>query len=520
MQEKGADLSPKGAADDSVAAGKDVHASAPGVAAPESQRAHLDRRLMHGIAWSGGVKYLTQFLSWASALIVARLLTPSDYGLVAMATVYLGFVTLVSEFGVGAAVVTLRDLTEEQLEQLNSFSLLLGLASFAVSLVAAYPLAWFFRAPLLPPVVMTMSVAFILTAFKAVPGSILERDLRFKEVSVIDGARAIVLAVSTVGFALAGFRYWTLVLGGILSSLVSLFLILRLCRKGFRFPRYASLRNALTFSRHILGSRLSWYIYSNSDFAVAGRMLGAVPLGNYTMAWTLANIPLQSVSNLISSVTPGFFSAVQKDRAELRRYLLNLTEGLSLVTFPLTTGLALVAHDFVLAILGTKWLPIVPPLQLLAIYASVRAITPLLSPILNVTGEARFNMRSGIVSAILFPIAFLIGSRWGTVGIAAAWMVAHPIPILFVYRRTFQKLDLTVGEYCNSLRAAFTGIVTMSAVVLSMKAVLSSYSLPPAAALALQVAVGGLAYVGSIFLLHRSRFQALYNRIKSTRSTA
>lgn len=483
-----------------------------------ARQAKLDKSLLHGIAWSGGVKYLSQFLSWCSALVVTRILTPADYGLVAMATVYLGFITLVSEFGIGSAVVTLRDLKREQIQQLNSFSVLLGITGFVISIFVAFPLSWFFHAPKLPPVVIIMSLAFVVNSFKCVPGALLERDMRFKSLSMVDGIRALILAIGSMTFALLGFRYWTLVMGALLGSLVSTLTMLRINREGFRFPRMDGLRRAVTFSWHILGGRLSWYIYSNSDFAVAGRVLGQIPLGNYTVAWTLSNIPLQSVSNLISSVTPSLFSAVQKDKSELRRYLLTLTEGLSLITFPLTTGLALVAHPFVTVFLGTKWLPAVLPLQLLAFYAGFRSITQLLAPILNVTGDARYGMRVGFVTLVLFPTGFLIGSHWGTAGIAAAWMIAHPITMAFIYPRVFWRLELTWWEYLKSVRPAFEAMVIMTIAVVLTKFLLRPYHLPSVLGLTAQVGAGAVAYVGTIFGLHRNRIDAMWQRFKQARA--
>jgi O-antigen/teichoic acid export membrane protein len=492
---------------------------APAEPSPEvaARQRKLDKSLLHGIAWSGGIKYLSQFLSWCSALVVTRLLTPADYGLVAMATVYLGLITLVSEFGVGAAVVTLRDLKREQIQQLNSFSVLLGLTGFVISIFAAFPLSWFFHAPKLPPVVIVMSLAFVINSFKCVPAAMLEREMRFKSLSLVDGMRALILAIGSMTFAILGFRYWTLVMGAILSATVSTTMMLRINRERFRFPRWDSLRRALTFSWHILGGRISWYLYSNSDFAVAGRVLGQVPLGNYTVAWTLANIPLQSVSNLVSSVTPSLFSAVQKDKRELRRYLLNLTEGLALITFPLTTGLALVAHPFVLVFLGAKWLPMVTPLQLLALYASVRSITPLLSPILNVTGDARYGMRIGFLTLLMFPAAFLIGSHWGTAGIAAAWMVVHPLTMSFIFRRVFWRLELSRWEYLKAVRPAIEAIAVMMASVIATKILLRPYHVKPVLGLAAQVSVGALAYIGTMFLFHRDRIDAMWARFKQAR---
>src|SRR5260370_4431467 len=138
-----------------------------------------------------------------------------------MASTYLGVITLVSEFGVRSTVITLRDLTESQVAELNGLSVLFGVGSFAVSCAAAIPLGRFFHAPQLPAVVTAMSVAFVITAFKTVPFSLLQREMRLRALALLDTRRAMLLAVTRIPLALLGLRYWTLVIGGLLISLPS-----------------------------------------------------------------------------------------------------------------------------------------------------------------------------------------------------------------------------------------------------------------------------------------------------------
>jgi O-antigen/teichoic acid export membrane protein len=477
----------------------------------------LDRSLVHGIAWTGGVKWFTQLLTWASTLIVARLLSPTDYGIVSMATAYLGLVTIASEFGIGTAVITLRELTENQLAQLNALAVALGVGGFGISILLAVPLSRFFHSPQLPLVVIILSLAFVITGFKSVPTSMLQRDLRFKTLSVIDGVRALVLAVGTVLFALAGFRYWTLVMGGLLSASVSTIFTLVIQRCKFQRPHWQSLRQAMTMSWHLLVNRVSWYAYSNADFVVAGRVLGQAELGAYTVGWNLANTPIQQITSLVGTVTSALFSAVQTEHSMLRRYFLNLTEALALVTFPLTIGLALVSHEFVYAVLGgTKWSGVVSPLRLLALYASVRSVTPLLSHVLTVTGETRFGMELSVISLFAYPAGFFIGSHWGTTGIAVAWMIVDPILNLPVYRKVFQKLDLGTGKYLEALRPPITGSLLMTIALLSLKPFLPA-TWPEAVKLVLLVLSGAVVYIGALLLFHGGRLRALYQRLNAVR---
>src|SRR5437870_9842571 len=234
----------------------------------------LDHSLLRGVAWTAAAQWASQALSWVSWLLVARLLSPEDYGLVGMAATYLGLITLLSEFGLGAAVLAVRELGVEQLNQLNGLAVLLGLASLLASCIVAIPLGRFFHAPQLPLVVVAMSTTFVITSFKTVPLALLQRDLRFKTLAFIDLSQALVLAISMVGFAVAGFRYWTLVCGGVLGALISTGAILGLRHAPFAWPRPKSLKRAMTLSSDVLISRLCWYASANADFLVAGRILG------------------------------------------------------------------------------------------------------------------------------------------------------------------------------------------------------------------------------------------------------
>lgn len=473
----------------------------------------LDRSLLRGVAWTAAAKWASQALSWVSWLIVARLLTPEDYGLVGMAAIYLGLITLLSEFGLGTAVLAVRELSVGQINQLNGLAVLLGLAGVLASCAAAIPLGHFFHAPQLPLVVVAMSTTFVITSFKTVPFALLQRDLRFKALALIDLSQALVLAISMVVFAVAGFRYWTLVCGGVVGALVSTGAILRLRRVPFARPRPKSLRQAMTLSSDVLISRLCWYASANADFLVAGRILGKVALGFYSVGWTLASIPVDKVAALVGQVTPAFFSAVQTDRPAMRRYLLRITEGIALITFPASVGLALVARDFVLVVLGSKWEGTIAPLRLLAAYAAVRSITPLLPQALQIIRDSRFEMWRMVAAAVVMPAGFYLGGQqWGTVGLAMAWVLVDPLFAFVLYRRVFSKIELSPRAYLAALWPALSGTALMAAAVLAV-GVLNGGAWTGGVRLVAQVGAGAITYGLACLVLHRKRFQAFHELV-------
>jgi O-antigen/teichoic acid export membrane protein len=467
----------------------------------------MDKQLVGGIAWTAAAKWSSQILTWLCLLIVARLLTPSDFGIVGVAGVYLGLVAVFSEFGFGSAVITLRDLTVDEIAQINTFSAIAGAIGFIVSCALAAPIGWFFRALALPAVIVVMSTNFLIAGFRTVPSSLLQREFKFKRLSLIDTIAAVTQSLCVLLLAWKGAAYWSLALGSVIATLVSTTLNVISRPSGFARPRLKSIAHALNFSWRVLVARLSWSLYSDADFVVAGRVLGATALGAYTFAWNLATLPVEKVTGLVGQVTPAFFSANQADLGGLRRYLLTLTEGIALITFPVTIGLGLLAPDFVSLALGERWSGVVAPLQVLAFYGSIRSVSALLGPLLTAMRETRFLMWINVVAVILMPSAFYFGSRWGPAGIAWGWIFAYPLVALPLYVRTFRRIGMSVPKYLVALRPALDGSLSMVLAVNVLKWTIPA-GWPLYIRFAMEVTGGAAAYLIVLAALHGDRLRS------------
>ncbi|HSA55943.1 MAG TPA: lipopolysaccharide biosynthesis protein [Gemmatimonadaceae bacterium] len=475
----------------------------------------LDRALTRGVAWMGVTKWATQLISWAATLIVVGLLTPADFGVLGMATVLMGVMTVLSEFGIDAAVVTMRDMPARVLHQLNTLSVFFGFACALLAAAAAPLMAWFFRTPELNWVVIAMSATFVVSGFRVVPQALLQKHLRFRGLAMAEAGQALLASAVTVLLAWMGFRYWSLVIGGVLGSVAVTALILLQSRCAFAWPRRHESAAALRFSRHTIIARLAWYGYDNADFFIAGRVLGRDALGAYTVAWQLATAVIQRISSLIGRVTPAVLSAAQRDPAALRRYLFAVTETISLFTVPATVGLALVAPALVQLALGEKWASAILPLQLLSLYAAVRSVTPFLSQVLAVTGDMHRLMRINLWGLLLLPPVFLYASRWGVGGIAAAWIVAHPLIIAVPAGAiVFKRLGVRTRDYLAVLVPAASAVAIMGLGVLGVRLLLPA-STGPLLGLIVEVLAGAAFYVGALLLLHRARIQRIWRFARS-----
>ncbi len=472
--------------------------------------------MAHAVAWNAAAQWSSQILSWISTIVVARLLTPSDYGIVGMAGLYLVLATMVSQVGIADAIIALRDVTRRQIAGLNTVAVLIGLFLVGLSCALAGPLARFFSAPALRAVTMVASITYLINSFQVVPRALLQKELRFKLIAGLGTVRIFCQVTGTVVLALLHFRYWSLVYGHIIGCIATTALILCWKRHGFAMPHLDQLRRELKFSGHVLLSGIAWYAYDNADFGVAGRVLGEAPLGDYTVAWTIACAPVEKIANLVTGVTPAYFSAVQDDKPELRRYFLRLTEVLSLATVPASIGIALVADYLVPVALGPKWLGVIGPLRLLGVFVAVRSVSTILPNLLTAIGDASFVMWATVASAVAMPVAFLIGSRWGTDGIAAAWVLAYPPVIAPMFYRVFRKTGMKVWDYVSAVFPALNASAIMAAAVLLTRSAMPSGT-RPAIRLAIMTAAGALSYAGALLVFHRRRMVRLISAVKALR---
>lgn len=478
--------------------------------ASPSTEPNRDRSLAHSIAWNAAGDWLTQILSWAAFLVVVRLVPPSDFGIAAMSVLLLPYMNLVAAFGIPRAVVTLRDLTAEQLAQLNSVSFMIAIAWFLFAVCIAKPFATLFHIPRVAPVLIVASSTLILVGMQGVPAAILARDLRFRLLTMLGVIGTVVAAIATLVLAILSFGYWALVLGNLLGGLCRSVLLLRAQPCRLAWPRLNTIREPLRFGARIMVSMIASNSYCNLDNFVAGRTLGNTALGLYGTAWEFANLPVEKIATLVTTVLPSYLSTVQNDPALLRRYLRRMTETIALATFPATVGLGLVARDLVPLAFGSRWQGMIAPLQVLSFYAGFRSVVALLPRFLVAVGDVSYAMWNDLLGLALLPCAFYAGSRYGISGIAWGWVLAFPIVALPLYRRTLRALEFNAREYLQSLWPALEATAVMVIAVLSVR----SASIAPSHAvlrIALQVSVGAGSYIATLWLRHRDHLLMLLN---------
>jgi len=315
---------------------------------------NLRDQTIRGVAWVSVAKAISQLFSWLITIILARMLLPDDFGVLAMAWLVVGFLDLVSELGVGAVIIQKRDLDEIDLDTIFWLALLIGCCFYGLTYGLAPTIGSFFGAEALADILPILALIFIIGAMRTIPANLLTKELSFGKIAIAECTSVVIGGVVSVGLAIAGYGIWSLVYGAVIRNVL---LTLLSCLLYPWVPRLvvslARMRQILQFGMSIAASRILRYIYTNTDRLIVGKMLGGADLGYYSMAVDLSHSAVQHVTSTVNKVAFPVFSKLQYERERLGTYFYKIARSVALVSFPSTIGLALVA-DTLVPLLGNS----------------------------------------------------------------------------------------------------------------------------------------------------------------------
>lgn len=345
-------------------------------------------QILTGLKWTAGGRLGAQVITWAITLIVMRLLTPEDYGLLAMANVFFAFMLMLSEAGLGPALIQKKNLDNTSLRSVFAIIIFTNASMLLLLNLSAPIIATFFNENRLIPILHVLSLQFLLNIFSTLPSSQLYRQLKFKSLSLINFSTTIIGSVLTLLMAYAQLGVWALVLGNLLASMLNVIAI-NIIAPSFLFPRFSlsGMRNLLSFGGNVTLSRLLWFFYAQADTAIVGKFLGKEILGFYSIAMQLASLPVQRVSAIINQVAFPVFSRIQDNQEQFCSFILKAARVLSLIAFPILWGIASIANEIILLFLGEKWQSAILPLQLLALMMPLRVLVHFLPSAVDALGR-------------------------------------------------------------------------------------------------------------------------------------
>jgi O-antigen/teichoic acid export membrane protein len=456
--------------------------------------ADIGRDVLTGLKWNAGARLGAQLLNWTVTLVVIRLLSPEDYGLMSMTTALVGLLGIFSDLGLGLSVVQSKELDEPLLRKIYGMVLVSHVALFALLFAAAPLLAAGFGEPQLVPLVQVISTQFALTAVAWVPSAIMTRQLRFRALSVIEFISFSASALATLALALHGAGVWALVVGSFAKMTSRIVLVNCLCRVRFK-PSFdfRGLGAALSFGGLSTLSGVLWHMFSQVDALILGKIAGKEALGVYSVAMQLAALPLAKVLSVVQPIAFPAFARLQHDPSRVASAVLRSVRAAMMVAVPVFFGLSAVAPEAVAVILGQKWAAAAVPLQLLPLIMPIRLVTGLVTPAVTGIGRADIVVRNNATALAVMAAGFLVGSHWGALGVALAWVILYPLTMVVNFKRSLSALALTRTDVLRALARPVVAAVVMYVIVATARASLPA-QLPDAIRLMLLVLAGIVAY--------------------------
>lgn len=406
----------------------------------EHLKTDLKGRSVRGGAVTIAAQGIHFFLQMGSTIVLARLLTPQDYGLIAMVTAVTGFVAMFKDMGLSMATVQRAEVNHGQISTLFWINVLLSIGVMLVIAALAPAIAWFYGESRLLWITLALSCGFVFGGLTVQHQALLRRQMRFGALALIQITSMVAGIVTAIGAAWYGAGYWALVvmqLAAAIANAVAVWIV-----SGWRpsLPvRHTGVRDMLAFGGNLTGFNVVNYLGRNADNMLIGKFCGSGPLGLYSKAYGMLMLPIEQITAPISAVAVPALSRLQNDPETYRRYYYRAISTIAFITMPLIAVLAALSDEIIRIVLGTQWEDAAIIFNILAVTAFRQPVTSTTGWVLVSLGQTKRMMLWGLIAVPVTVLSFIIGLPWGPVGVATSYtlctLFALAVPgLLFAFK--------------------------------------------------------------------------------------
>lgn len=465
-----------------------------------AQSEGIGKRAMRGTFWSFLSFVSTKALTFITTIVLARLLTPGEFGVIAYCTIVIGFLDLLNNVGVGHALIARRDRLEEAQNAAFVVSIGSSLVLYACAWMLAPLIADFFNEPQVAPLLRVLAIGLLLVGVGTVPMAMLQRDLRFKAYLLPGIARNIIKACVAVGMAWQGFGVWSLVVAELVNKVLEVIIPWAIVRwRPSRAFDYRVAREMLGFGVNIVAVGLLGTFMVNVDYIIVGRVLGGVALGYYTVAYRIPELFIRSTVDTVMMVAFPVLSRLQADARQLETAYFGYLRYLAVFTFPAAAGIALLAPAFFGTFYTEEWRPSIVPMQLIALEIGIASVAYVPGIIYK-----SINRPDILTKLTLLKLPFVIAvlwfaAQWGINGVAAG-MVTLSLASTALDSIVVQRvIGFRFVDMLRVLAPIVAATVVMALVVASVAAMLPLNLL----GLIVPALIGGVVYSVALAVFSR-----------------
>lgn len=455
-------------------------------------------KVLTALSWTAGGRVISQAISMGFGIALARMLTPDDFGLIAMMMVFTGFAGLLTDVGLGSALVQRKDITELHYNTVFWTNLGLGAGLTGLILYFSPSIAAFYGREELTAIGYILSINFLIGALALVPRQRLVKDLTFKVIAIADLLGMIIGGISAIVMVKSGYGFWALAWQVVILRVVSTLYIWAVARW---VPRLVFSKHALGelfgFSFYVFATRLIRYASQRADKLLAGRFLGGGSVGLLDKAQSMMLFPLQNVSHVMGSVMFPALSLIQNDTDHVRSVYMRCTQAIALLTFPMMAGMFAVAESFVFGVLGSQWSELVSVLRILCFSGIATSIVTVTGSVYLSQGKAKLQFKVNLLTRPIALLGVVLGIPWGVEGIAIGGTAATFINSAITLSVAGKLIGLRLSELLGSLAKTLAAALMMALVIVATEPLLSEF--PALVRFFMQIFAGVLVY--SIFAI-------------------
>ncbi len=385
-------------------------------------------------------------LSMISAVVLARLLTPTDFGIIGMVTVFINFLFIFKDIGLAHATIQKDEITSSQISTLFWINGIISI-SLGVILVVSSPLvAQFYERSELTAVMSALSISFVLEGFTIQHNALLRRHFKFTTLAVVEIISRFIHLIVAITMAVLGYSYWSLVGGSIARSVVLLLLTYISCPwMPGRMQRGAGVRGMLKFGGHLTIGHILSYLARNLDKILIGKFLGAVPLGLYNKAHHLLIVPLSQIRLPLTNLSLPVLSSLKYEPSRYQNYFNKMLDISLSVALPFCFYSFVESEFLIRLLLGPQWLEAIPIFKILALGGIFVSISFLPGLVMLSHGFSKRYMQLSIATAVITSVSFVVGIFFGINGVAASYSIGSLLVLFPIYIVSFRGSSMKTG---------------------------------------------------------------------------
>lgn len=378
----------------------------------------LKQQTISGMLWSAIQRFGTMIISFVSNIVLARLLSPDDYGCIGLLTIFIGLAETFVNGGFGAALIQKKEPTKEDYSTVFYWNIIVSILLYILLFFVAPYIAQFYKIPLLASILRVQGIILIIHALSIVQLNILRKQLKFKKLSIIQILASIISVFVAIMLAYMGFGVWTLVVQQLLMACIVTFILWLTTKwKPILCFSLKSFKELFGYGVFLLMSDLLTDLCNNLQGLIIGRKYSAVDMGFYTQARKLEIIPTTSISQVVNLVAFPIYSKLQDDKEKLFLAVRKTSRMMNFLNFPLMILLILIANELIVFLYSDKWLESIPYFQILCVSGLVNCIQSINYQVVCAVGKSKLIFRWNIVKRLVGLASILVGMNFGVVGI-------------------------------------------------------------------------------------------------------